>query len=355
MPKNKKEKNGSKFPDLTGDGKVTQADILKGRGVFKMDKVYKMDDKVYKMAQIAGKPAMPMSHTDKLYANDPEDKKVRPLFATESNKSLFTETSKSGNTITYDTTKDGRPVIYPVGMDVPARIRQRSSTSSAEDAMSKPDYIKNIPTDGSSNFPNYWKYARGEEANAAGDFKRQTINKPISTDRSFGNTEFRSSASMINPRTGKPISFGSDYDVSNYKYSSDYMINQVKSLRNQSRQNKRNFVSSEKVQSNINQAVKDWRSGDESTVKNLKSGIVNVQPKQPKIESFATVDFNAKPEKPKKKKGPGLFKGISNSISDLNLFRPAKYKGARIKSKGKSRSGASFKYVGGRGGGRRRN
>ena len=23
-----------KFPDLTGDGKVTQADILKGRGVF---------------------------------------------------------------------------------------------------------------------------------------------------------------------------------------------------------------------------------------------------------------------------------------------------------------------------------
>ena len=25
-----------KFPDLTGDGKVTQAGILKGRGVFKM-------------------------------------------------------------------------------------------------------------------------------------------------------------------------------------------------------------------------------------------------------------------------------------------------------------------------------
>jgi hypothetical protein len=27
---------GKKFPDLTGDGKVTQADILKGRGVNKM-------------------------------------------------------------------------------------------------------------------------------------------------------------------------------------------------------------------------------------------------------------------------------------------------------------------------------
>jgi hypothetical protein len=30
-----KKKSGKKFPDLTGDGKVTRADILKGRGVFK--------------------------------------------------------------------------------------------------------------------------------------------------------------------------------------------------------------------------------------------------------------------------------------------------------------------------------
>jgi hypothetical protein len=28
-------KGGASFPDLTGDGKVTKADILKGRGVFK--------------------------------------------------------------------------------------------------------------------------------------------------------------------------------------------------------------------------------------------------------------------------------------------------------------------------------
>ena len=32
-PVDKKKKNGKKFPDLTGDGKVTFADILKGRGV----------------------------------------------------------------------------------------------------------------------------------------------------------------------------------------------------------------------------------------------------------------------------------------------------------------------------------
>ena len=32
----KASKGKANFPDLTGDGKVTQADILKGRGVFKM-------------------------------------------------------------------------------------------------------------------------------------------------------------------------------------------------------------------------------------------------------------------------------------------------------------------------------
>ena len=30
----KKTKKGKSFPDLTGDGKVTRADVLKGRGVF---------------------------------------------------------------------------------------------------------------------------------------------------------------------------------------------------------------------------------------------------------------------------------------------------------------------------------
>lgn len=34
VPKKKAKKGGS-FPDLTGDGKVTRADILKGRGVIK--------------------------------------------------------------------------------------------------------------------------------------------------------------------------------------------------------------------------------------------------------------------------------------------------------------------------------
>jgi hypothetical protein len=38
-------KKGGKFPDLTGDGKVTQADILKGRGVGKKKTVAQGADK----------------------------------------------------------------------------------------------------------------------------------------------------------------------------------------------------------------------------------------------------------------------------------------------------------------------
>ena len=37
-----KAASGKKFPDLTGDGKVTKADILKGRGVFKSGGKVKM-------------------------------------------------------------------------------------------------------------------------------------------------------------------------------------------------------------------------------------------------------------------------------------------------------------------------
>lgn len=34
-PKKKMASGGSTFPDLTGDGKVTKKDILRGRGVLK--------------------------------------------------------------------------------------------------------------------------------------------------------------------------------------------------------------------------------------------------------------------------------------------------------------------------------
>ena len=42
-------KDGTSFPDLTGDGKVTRADVLKGRGVFKKGGMSKSQKKVSKV------------------------------------------------------------------------------------------------------------------------------------------------------------------------------------------------------------------------------------------------------------------------------------------------------------------
>jgi hypothetical protein len=50
MKAKKSYKKGGKFPDLTGDGKVTRADVLKGRGVFKEGGKMKM----YKKGGMAG-------------------------------------------------------------------------------------------------------------------------------------------------------------------------------------------------------------------------------------------------------------------------------------------------------------
>ncbi len=41
----------SKFPDLTGDGKVTRADVLKGRGVFKKGGMSRMANEGFKNAK----------------------------------------------------------------------------------------------------------------------------------------------------------------------------------------------------------------------------------------------------------------------------------------------------------------
>ena len=44
-------KKGGTFPDLTGDGKVTRADILKGRGVFKKGGMSKMANEAFNNAK----------------------------------------------------------------------------------------------------------------------------------------------------------------------------------------------------------------------------------------------------------------------------------------------------------------
>ena len=49
VQRQKFEKGGNAFPDLTGDGKVTRADVLKGRGVFKKGGMSKSQKKVSKV------------------------------------------------------------------------------------------------------------------------------------------------------------------------------------------------------------------------------------------------------------------------------------------------------------------
>jgi ribosomal protein L21E len=43
------KKGGSAFPDLNKDGKITRADVLKGRGVFKKGGMSKSQNKVSKV------------------------------------------------------------------------------------------------------------------------------------------------------------------------------------------------------------------------------------------------------------------------------------------------------------------
>ena len=57
-------KKGGKFPDLTGDGKVTQADILKGRGIFQ-----KGGDVNTQMEMMLGTEEMPMLPDEQMEEN----------------------------------------------------------------------------------------------------------------------------------------------------------------------------------------------------------------------------------------------------------------------------------------------
>ena len=78
-----------KFPDLTGDGKVTQADILKGRGVFNM-----VDGKSHADLKAAGGKAFDIhmrDHDKNVFMDKP--KKSQHLINSRKNKPKPGETS----------------------------------------------------------------------------------------------------------------------------------------------------------------------------------------------------------------------------------------------------------------------
>ena len=208
------------------------------------------------------------------------------------------------------------------------------------------------------------------EGDLLGEFFRQTgggkRHKNVKSSGGFGTAQYESSYAPINPRSGE------QYNFVNLARSSDYF--------NQLKRENRNLITNQqdldfalkqpkssqlykKAQFTLDMEKSIGRLADiakfgDIGVKPSSEGIVMPEIKTPKPSRFAPAfDPNnpPKPKKEKKTKGPGLFKQIGEAIGDLNLFRPARYKGARIVGKRRSKSGPSFKYRGGRGGGRRRN
>ena len=81
---------GGKLPDLTGDGKITQADVLKGRGVFQEGG--EVDELLLETnAYIAAKKALASSDT-------PPDRKVQAQLTLDSLKS-----EEKGGTVDVNT------------------------------------------------------------------------------------------------------------------------------------------------------------------------------------------------------------------------------------------------------------
>lgn len=99
MPKNKKEKSGSKFPDLTGDGVVTRADILKGAGAFKMDPSKKS------IVDAAGDPMRMSAMLQDLNVGEKRDLQSGNTIGMSSSGTSLNTNVEGANTSNSETTK----------------------------------------------------------------------------------------------------------------------------------------------------------------------------------------------------------------------------------------------------------
>ena len=208
------------------------------------------------------------------------------------------------------------------------------------------------------------------EGDLLGEFFRQTggskRHKNVESSGGFGTAQYESSYAPINPRTGEQYNFiklarSSDYFNQLKRENRNLITNQqdldfaLKQPKGTQLYKKAQFtLDMEKAVSRLSDIAKFGDIG----VKPSSEGIVMPEIKTPKPSRFAPAfDPNNPPKrkKEKKQKGPGLFKKIGEAIGDLNLFRPAQYKGGRVKFINKRRKVATFRYRGGRGGGRRSN
>lgn len=106
------EEEGEDFPDLTGDGKVTQADILKGRGVFEEDEEF-IAHGTYTLSNTGGYEVMLSDAGDAA--------KVRDAYGSDNPQ------TSDWLEIEYVPGEDGEmePVIDPQGYDIPLNMVMR--------------------------------------------------------------------------------------------------------------------------------------------------------------------------------------------------------------------------------------
>jgi hypothetical protein len=106
------EEEGKDFPDLTRDGKVTQADILKGRGVFEEDEEF-IPHGTYTISNAGGYEVM--------LSDDGDAAKVRDAYGSDNPQ------TSDWLEIEYVPGEDGEmePVIDPQGYDIPLNMVMR--------------------------------------------------------------------------------------------------------------------------------------------------------------------------------------------------------------------------------------
>jgi hypothetical protein len=106
------EEESEDFPDLTGDGKVTQADILKGRGVFEEDEQF-IAHGIYTLGNAGGYEVM--------LSDSGDAAKVRDAYGSDNPQ------TSDWLEIEYLPSEDGEmePVIDPQGYNIPLNMVMR--------------------------------------------------------------------------------------------------------------------------------------------------------------------------------------------------------------------------------------
>jgi len=220
----------------------------------------------------------------------------------------------------YDTTEAGRPTVYGATEAIPASIKQRvGSTSSGDDVSSGKSFTKD-PKSGESWSTQYHNKLYSNENSTVGEFKRRTAlqNKNDASQMSksmqqgykpqnrsgYQNTEISSSASTMDPRSGKSLldsgAFGTPSQVANYGFGDAPGVRATKAA-SFNPDGKKALRDSKIVENNIAKAAVSYKTGEKAIT--LGSNEI-VKSKGPDINSQLLGGFKVgdgpKPPQPKK-------------------------------------------------------